>query len=152
MPRKSLLLLVCALSTVVSCTTSPDPMSKSGSQIAKDLLGTWRVVALYNDQTGEMEPIYEDGANIRIEFTALGYTVNDGCSTYSGELSATGQRLEFLYETVVAAPECSTNPDSQLNLFKATYPSIDRYHLRDDDLRLSNSEDTPRIVLVRNHR
>ena len=133
-----------AASEMPSIVVEPDPY------VADELIGTWRAVAIYNDDTGLIDPVYEDGANIRITYGAGGFQINDGCNVRSGDMLADDGFYETLVDTITTIRLCPGFDEETIRRFSVAYPTDGFYHVINDRLHLFSIEGDLRVSLLRN--
>lgn len=135
-----------AAADMPSIVVDPDPY------VADELIGTWRVVAVYNNDTGLIDPVYEDGANIRITYVVDGFQINGGCAPSSGGMLADDGFYETLGDTAASTRLCPGYDEDPIRRFSAAYPTDGYYHVINDRLHLFSLDGDLRVSLLRNPR
>lgn len=122
------------------------------AHVSQELRGSWRVVAFYNDDSGRVEPIFEDSSNIWISYYEEEFTINVACDAISGYMEATDGFYVTLGDTASTISLCEDVVPEPIRLFSIAYPVDGYYHVIADRLHLFNVDGDHRITLLRNLR
>lgn len=147
-----LLIPMIATTTFMSlqaCNELPSPSVAPGPFVAEELLGTWRVVAIYDDNTGTIDPVYEDGLNVSVTYSPDSLQIHNGCSPAERALYANYGLYEVLAVVTDHIDTCSHGSDEQLYLFDIANPNDGYYHIIEDRLHLFNLRGDLRVTLIR---
>ncbi|MFV1876106.1 hypothetical protein [Nioella sp.] len=127
----------------LSIVTEPEP------QVTQELRGNWRVVTFYNDDSGRVEPIYEDGSNIWISYDEEGFKIDGLCSPVSSDIYASDGFYEILGDTASNMPFCQGLNEGPIRLFSIAFPVDGYYHVINNRLHLFNVDGDHRMTLSR---
>lgn len=114
------------------------------------LLGTWRVVQIFNHATGVVEPIAEDGSAVTMSFDEFGVSIRGGChpEDVSGVISQGAYTVSIA--TNSNAIECDGNNVDERLRFHKSLPGSGYYFVVEDKLHLFSQSGWLRLVLHKN--